>query len=210
MFSLGIAEQLQQVAAPRRLTKNELRAVAHHEAGHAVFSLVLGYHRPVKLVRVGEHIAADGTWVTGNVAYEGEAPLLCVLPREQIVIDALINYAGPLAEFRDQAHRKNSELDDFDAYWNTSASQDKETIVNDCLFICARDQGLNPKVGDYASLAVRQAADKLIDELFERAEALVEEHWLKIRKLAIALQKRGTMTGAEIWELLTAPEAEAA
>jgi hypothetical protein len=190
------------------LTKNELRAAAHHEAGHAVAAMVLDFWRPVERVIVGRHTHADGSVVDGAVRFGNDNVPLASLPRDQLLKDAVLTYAGPLAEIFDQQHRKNRELENQKQYWQEGGAHgDTESAHATCIAAAARDHGVTLKCGDYIPLAVRQSADKLCEETFEQAGKLIEEHWHHIRKLAIALQERRRMTGEQIWDLLTAPEA---
>lgn len=55
----------------------------------------------------------------------------------------------------------------------------------------------------YFTAEERAKAEELFVLAHERAKTFVVKHWSEIRKLAIELQKRGVMTGEEIWEFMT-------
>jgi hypothetical protein len=174
--------------------------------------MVVGFYRPVDYVVVGRHINEAGKLVEGTVHFEDDSVPLVSLTRDQLLKDAVVSWAGPLAEIFDQQHRRNRELENQKQYWLEGGAQgDAESVHASCITAAASDHGVTLKHGDYIPLAVRQAAEKLRHQTFEQAAKLVEEHWHYIRKLAIALQQRRSMTGEEIWELVTTPEqAEAA
>lgn len=49
-----------------------------------------------------------------------------------------------------------------------------------------------------------------VDDIIDRTDKMIVENWAHVRKLAIALQERGTLTYDEVLDLLTAPESKAA
>jgi ATP-dependent Zn protease len=195
------------------LSKAELRATAHHEAGHAIIMMALGYPRPIEFVRIGIVIKSTPMVNLGAVKIAGAVPLtLTELTRDQLVNDVLGTLAGPLAEFHDQRHRRNPVCgESLDEYLNGGdGTSDCDEAMSACCEIAARDLGIQVADGEPWSDAVQTLAEKIAPELEARAQRLVEEHWHHIRKLAILLQQRGTVTGAEIWDLLTTPDQERA
>ncbi len=198
-----------RIRDPRPLNRAELRATAHHEAGHAVAMIVLGYSRPIEFVRVGKHVFNQQV-VAGRVHVGDPAVTLDKMTRDELVRYAMVNLAGPLAEFYDQRHRHNpvcgESLDDF--MDEGGGSDDRDEAMQACAEIACRDLGLGATVavGDPWPVAVKASAPNFAHEFQEQARRLVEEHWPHIRKLAIMLQQRGTVTGEEIWSLLTQPD----
>lgn len=195
-----------RLAAQRPLTKSELRAVAHHEAGHAIAAMVLDF-TPVEYVVVGRHTNEDGALIEGVVHFEGGDFDLGKFTRNQLYKNAVGSWAGPLAELHDQRHRINRELENREEYLHEGgAKDDRESAEDSCITAAARDLGVTLEDGDYIPREVREAADKLAEQTFLAAQKLVEDHWHYIRKLAIMLQQRGKVTGEQIWDLLTTPD----
>ncbi len=130
------------------LSKNDLRAYAHHEAAHALASIVLNECRQIVNVRVGQHYDDDapGILLSGRVSYDHESVVLET--REELVKVAISTWAGPIAEFRDQQHRRNPETENKRQYFHQGGGKgDREAAYIICQQIAALDLGLTLPAG---------------------------------------------------------------
>jgi hypothetical protein len=150
----------------------------------------------------GDHNGAFGGFVKYDDVDDGGGDDIDLLTREQLFARAVCCWAGPVAEWHDQRHRRDAV--DEEAYMDTHGKGDFERVQDLCNKIACCDLGIaEPERGCAWPSAVRELGPDLAGDAADAAQALVEEHWPKIRKLALALQERGKLTRAEIGELLT-------
>lgn len=159
-------------------TARERRATAYHEAGHAVACLVLGV--PFKSVTIKPGANHDG-----HIRYDFGRLTNAVLKtwtREQKFAHATQFLCGALAEDYDQRYR-HRKIDPCEG-------------AEDDLMRAARIIQWNSPPDQ------RDAMRADFNVAFDRAEALVKDNFQKIRKVALALQERVTLTFDEIVTLI--------
>jgi hypothetical protein len=164
-------------------TARERRATAYHEAGHVVACLVLGL--PFKDVTINR--SADKKY-DGRIRYDfgrnGRDPKTWT--REKILAHATQFLCGLIAEEYAQQHwRRLINL-------RESAESDQMQVMS---LLLSLHRGKATKARQRDGEADLMAAQ-------DRAEALVKDNFRKIRKVALALQKRGTLTFDEIVALV--------
>jgi hypothetical protein len=193
------------IGGRKPMTAMELRTVAHHEAGHALAIMEL-CPGEIDTVRIGVHMSR-GTLAEGDVTMVKKTTSLRVLSFDEVWNFMVVKMAGPCAEFRDGRYRRYhaSEATDFfetgpgrDDWKTASAMADGAAFIKLGLPFPA-----NGTKSIEFPLAVRELSQEIMEQTFEQAQKFVDQHWTEIRALAIELQKRGTMTGDEIWEFLT-------
>ena len=156
-------------------TARERRATAYHEAGHVVACLVLGL--PFKDVTINR--SADKKY-DGHIRYDfgrnGRDPKTWT--REKILAHATQFLCGLIAEEYAQQHwRRQIDL-------RESAKSDRMQVM---ILLASLHRGK-------ATKALQRDGEAGLIAAYDRAEALVKDNFRKIRKVALALQKRGTLT----------------
>jgi ATP-dependent Zn protease len=171
-------------------TARERRATAYHEAGHAVACLVLGL--PFKYVTIKPATDKRGSECGGHVCYDfgrlTKAATLKMWTRERKLAHATQLLCGGLAE--DYAQRRwRHQID------NTECAESDLMLAGRLIHLIHRP--------DKATKAQQRDAGRAdINLAFDRAEALVKDNFQKIRKIALALQERVTLTFDEIVTLI--------
>ncbi len=178
-------------------TARERRATAHHEAGHVVACLVLGL--PFKYVTIERDADNDpesssyGQGYDGHIRYDfgqiTNAEVLKTWAREQKLAHATQYLCGALAEDYDQRYRHHQ----IDPY---------EGAADDLMRATRLIRWIHVSPLDEATEAQRDAVTADFNVAFDRAEALVKDNFWKIRKVALTLQERNTLTFDEVVTLL--------
>jgi hypothetical protein len=177
-------------------TASERRATAYHEAGHAVACLALGL--PFKYVFIGRGVDNDpesrryGQWYDGAICYDFGQVTKAFLKRqtrEKKLAFATQFLCGALAQDYAQRH-KHSKIDVC------------EGADDDLRRVARLIRWIHVSPGDELTEASRDAVTADIKVALDRAKALVKENFPKIRKLALALQARRTLTFDEVVALL--------
>ena len=157
-----------------RSRASTLEEVAYHEAGHVVVGHLLG----VELASVD--ILRDGEGGNGHTIFNVPPwfrPSATLDERRRRYAEAVVTtfLAGPIAEAR-VAGFHNLE----------GSGYDLDAVAREWLRL------LEPP----------ERYEARLDELTVRAEALVDENWPAIERLAQALLERRSLTGAEALQLL--------
>lgn len=174
------------MAIPVPYTARERRGSAYHEAGHAVACLVLGL--PFKNVTIKR--SPDNKY-DGHIRYDfrrnGRDPKTWT--REKILAHATQFLCGAAAEGYDQRYRHRQ----IDPCAGAKSDQEMASFLILCIH-CPLDEEVTE--------AQRDAMLADVNAVSERAVVLVRDNFQKIRKVALALQKRGTLTFDEIVALI--------
>jgi hypothetical protein len=162
-------------------TARERRATAYHEAGHAVACLVLGV--PFKSVTIKPGANHDGH-IRHDFGRNGRDPKTWT--REKILAHATQSLCGLIAEEYAQQHwRRQIDL-------RESAKSDQMQVM---ILLASLHRGK-------ATKAWQRDGEADLIAAHDRAEALVKDNFQKIRKVALALQERVTLTFDEIVTLI--------
>lgn len=154
------------------MLKQELEATAYHEAGHAVITRRLGYTVHSVTIKPGDDyqgLAVSDSPLFGRDPTLGGPESGTDERMQHRVIAAL---AGSVAE-----RRFNPEIFDIE-----NSSDDYEVVFDTCLRLGGDGDG----------------ASKVGEELYQKTEALVSEHWLEIDRVARALLDRTELSGDDI------------
>ena len=184
--------------APRvPYTARERRATAYHEAGHVVACLVFGL--PFKDVAIGRGVDNNPESISYGREYDGRicydfgritvGEVAKTWTREQKLAHAIQFICGKIAEDYDQ-RRKHSKIDA------------REGAQDDLMWAARLVAWIHFSPCDEPTDAQVDAATADLEIAFDRAKALVKENFPKIRKVALALQERNTLTFDEVVALL--------
>jgi hypothetical protein len=147
--------------------------IAHHEAGHAVIARVLG----IGVTHVTRFLAVAQTRSATWLALDADTPTLLAAMEK----DAKVSFAGPIAQ---QKHRYRKGADK-----NWSADLDYIMLLTMKSVMLRRD-GIRPSSDNIEYTlddAAHAEADALWERLNEETNALVNENWAAIERVANAL-----------------------
>ena len=174
--------------------QDELSATAYHEAGHAVISHLL---RPE--IKIEQITVMPRGKALGFVSYNQDE-MQTSKSFEYIKNEVLICLAGRTAEKKISGEKGI----------NSGASNDLERATN-LLFWATKNLGMGKfgslnlanqsKTGYIAELAEKEVLE-LMAELSKKCEALIEENWDKIDKIAKTLIEKEMIDESEFLEIL--------
>lgn len=174
--------------------QDELSATAYHEAGHAVISHLL---RPE--IKIEQITVMPRGKALGFVSYNQDE-MQTSKSFEDIKNEVLICLAGRTAEKKISGEKGI----------NSGASNDLERATN-LLFLATKNLGMGKfgslnlanqsKTGYIAELAEKEVLE-LMAELGKKCEALIEENWDKIDKIAKTLIEKEMIDESEFLEIL--------
>jgi len=158
------------------------RAIAYHEAGHAVVMEAVG-------VRVRRATIVPSKYESGSVCpHEGESD-----PASQVLIDLV----GVLAERRAAGRRPRLTFPSATAvsYFH---------VKGDLIEYGAAVDGLNAWEAAAVIAPSHRERTAYLRWQWERAAAMVERRWVEVEAVAAALLKRKTLYGSEVRRVIRA------
>jgi hypothetical protein len=168
--------------------------IAYHEAGHAVIARALG----VGVTHVAIFPTSDGVRAVAQtrsaywLARADDAPA-------QIAgyeTDASVSFAGPLAQHRYRPGRLRWEHEWRDDLAAATSYVARSVLLRNGVKLSAETQRLE------LTPAQVTAVDELQHRIFAETQALVEEHWSAIERVAQALMKRRILSDVELDALI--------
>jgi hypothetical protein len=171
--------------------------IAYHEAGHAVAARALG-------ISIAYASLADlygrSLVLTRSASYGKAGDDLDALER-----DAIVLLAGPMAQLKHQpvsSREQERAWEDGGAFF-----EDKQRALNFLgLLLLQRAGEPIPGAGEVLDLRgerVQQVYD-MLNQTIPKAEALVDQHWRAIRRVAKSLTRDEVLIEAEIDALIAA------
>ncbi len=183
----------------RVLSVNERRAIAYHEAGHAVVAWMLQYCDPVLKLS----IVPRGTKPTGFAQYDGTDKFL--LTREQLLDRVCQRLAGRAAEQERLGVITTAAEDDLRyvtqlAYTQIAVYGMSDTVGN----VSFQGNGARTMYSDETAQMIDTEVRNFLTAAYERTRALVAEHSAKIDRIAELLLERETLVQADVELILGA------
>lgn len=190
------------IVRPDRGNPNDLRYIAHHEAGHAVSAVVLGFplrtvdikRRPMPGGQVSMGFTDTGPVGIKEVAGKGEAAA------RRLIVQCM---TGPLAEME-----VNPRLLEEGGDRQDRADAMRTATVAMCV---PQDRGGGRmEISSAEQVRNKDRINALVMSSLQEAAELVATHWPAIHRVADLLIRRQSLTGDEVTEVVrTAPPSNA-
>jgi AFG3 family protein len=183
----------------RVLSVNERRAIAYHEAGHAVVAWMLQYCDPVLKLS----IVPRGTKPTGFAQYDGTDKFL--LTREQLLDRVCQRLAGRASEQERLGVITTAAEDDLRyvtqlAYTQIAVYGMSDSVGN----VSFQGNGARAMYSDQTAQMIDAEVRSFLMGAYERTRALVAEHAAKVDKVAELLLERETLMQSDVEQILGA------
>lgn len=203
---LKLVDLVQACPARERMPEASLRQSAYHEAGHAVIALELG--KAILSAKVTRDFLAEESSFHGGSVQISREPEHIYLRSKSYSLTMIKQLLGGLAaEEHFLGERNDGGWGDLREATFWAARQWLSTGQQDSLLFLS-EPDVEPVLAALKSrLDVQAKVETLLQECMTEVKAVIEKRQDDVRLLAAALVERGSLSGAEITELL-APKAK--
>ncbi|MBB5276914.1 DNA polymerase III delta prime subunit [Rhizobium rosettiformans] len=197
--SAHILEHLPTVVA---LPSDYVRAIAIHEAGHAVVAACM--HFPVRDIRLSSHkVEGELTNTLGAVSYSHSA---FTRRTRTFYLDQICTYLGGMAaetevfgSFSDFC--AGSHLADLNVVTHLATTLEGALGMGETLIVEDQSPGRLERLRDY-NPELRRNTDALISASFDRAKKIIRENRAALDDIVTKLIEKRSMSGSDVCEIL--------
>lgn len=173
---------------------------AHHEAGHAVIARKLGIEieyvsvRPTSEQNSGNVRAHSAAWLARDLDVPAQ-----IAAFEK---DIKVALAGRVANKRSHPNMM---------FVGEEFEIDAENVAKrvSCVAVLMAGLPLDERLSDVMTDAIAEHASSIVDRLEQETAALVDRHWLAIKRVAKELETRDRIDQAKLDELIASAERRA-